>query len=93
MSTDVFSEHLVRKCSKETSSHGPGETLVDILFVFLCFSYVKCYLLPDKSRQSKRKTTIKRNTINPVYKETLKVMVYIWPLSQRTATVDLILLT
>ncbi|KAG7519000.1 hypothetical protein JOB18_049281 [Solea senegalensis] len=34
--------------------------------------YVKCYLLPDKSRQSKRKTTIKRNTINPVYKETLE---------------------
>ncbi|XP_062249055.1 synaptotagmin-like protein 4 [Platichthys flesus] len=34
--------------------------------------YVKCYLLPDKSRQSKRKTTIKRNTIDPVYKETLK---------------------
>uniref|UniRef100_A0A671W5J9 Synaptotagmin-like protein 4 n=1 Tax=Sparus aurata TaxID=8175 RepID=A0A671W5J9_SPAAU len=34
--------------------------------------YVKCYLLPDKSRQSKRKTSIKRNTVNPVYKETLK---------------------
>ncbi|KAG7465060.1 hypothetical protein MATL_G00172170 [Megalops atlanticus] len=34
--------------------------------------YVKCYLLPDKSRQSKRKTTTKRNTINPVYNETLK---------------------
>ncbi|KAI3351601.1 hypothetical protein L3Q82_020441, partial [Scortum barcoo] len=34
--------------------------------------YVKCYLLPDKSRQSKRKTSIKRNTLNPVYKETLK---------------------
>ncbi|XP_070769209.1 synaptotagmin-like protein 4 isoform X2 [Enoplosus armatus] len=34
--------------------------------------YVKCYLLPDKSRQSKRKTSIKRNTANPVYKETLK---------------------
>ncbi|XP_026213541.1 synaptotagmin-like protein 4 [Anabas testudineus] len=34
--------------------------------------YVKCYLLPDKSRQSKRKTSIKRNTINPVYNETLK---------------------
>uniref|UniRef100_UPI0037E7DF1F synaptotagmin-like protein 4 n=1 Tax=Semicossyphus pulcher TaxID=241346 RepID=UPI0037E7DF1F len=34
--------------------------------------YVKCYLLPDKSRQSKRKTTIKRNTVNPVYNETLK---------------------
>ncbi|KAJ8255134.1 hypothetical protein GJAV_G00201300 [Gymnothorax javanicus] len=34
--------------------------------------YVKCYLLPDKSRQSKRKTTTKRNTVNPVYNETLK---------------------
>ncbi|KAG9338645.1 hypothetical protein JZ751_025483, partial [Albula glossodonta] len=34
--------------------------------------YVKCYLLPDKSRQSKRKTTTKRSTLNPVYHETLK---------------------
>ncbi|KAM9835487.1 synaptotagmin-like protein 4 isoform 4-T5 [Syngnathus typhle] len=34
--------------------------------------YVKCYLLPDKSRQSKRKTTIKRHTCNPVYEETFK---------------------
>ncbi|XP_035265194.1 synaptotagmin-like protein 4 [Anguilla anguilla] len=34
--------------------------------------YVKCYLLPDKSRQSKRKTTTKRNTVNPIYNETLK---------------------
>uniref|UniRef100_A0A672YH44 Synaptotagmin-like 4 n=1 Tax=Sphaeramia orbicularis TaxID=375764 RepID=A0A672YH44_9TELE len=34
--------------------------------------YVKCYLLPDKSRQSKRKTTVKSNTVNPVYNETLK---------------------
>ncbi|XP_035857564.1 synaptotagmin-like protein 4 isoform X3 [Sander lucioperca] len=38
----------------------------------LSHPYVKCYLLPDKSRQSKRKTSIKRNTVNPVYKETLK---------------------
>ncbi|XP_014884620.1 synaptotagmin-like protein 4 isoform X2 [Poecilia latipinna] len=34
--------------------------------------YVKCYLLPDKSHQSKRKTSIKKNTINPVYNETIK---------------------
>lgn len=34
--------------------------------------YVKCYLLPERSRHSKRKTSIKRNTVNPVYKETLK---------------------
>ncbi|KAK9518280.1 hypothetical protein VZT92_023591 [Zoarces viviparus] len=38
----------------------------------LSHPYVKCYLLPDKSRGSKRKTSIKRNTVNPVYEETLK---------------------
>ncbi|XP_034545731.1 synaptotagmin-like protein 4 [Notolabrus celidotus] len=38
----------------------------------LSHPYVKCYLLPDKSRQSKRKTSTKRNTVNPVYNETLK---------------------
>ncbi|CAG5989364.1 unnamed protein product [Menidia menidia] len=34
--------------------------------------YVKCYLLPDKTRKSKRKTSIKKSTINPIYNETLK---------------------
>ncbi|KAM8800092.1 synaptotagmin-like protein 4 [Eudromia elegans] len=34
--------------------------------------YVKTYLLPDKSRQGKRKTSIKRNTVNPLYNELLK---------------------
>ncbi|XP_039578455.1 synaptotagmin-like protein 4 [Passer montanus] len=34
--------------------------------------YVKTYLLPDKSRPGKRKTSIKRNTINPLYNELLK---------------------
>lgn len=48
-----------------------GADLPDLLPV--CFSYVKCYLLPDKSRQSKRKTAVKRNTVDPVYNETLKV--------------------
>uniref|UniRef100_A0AAX7W5T8 Synaptotagmin-like 4 n=1 Tax=Astatotilapia calliptera TaxID=8154 RepID=A0AAX7W5T8_ASTCA len=38
----------------------------------VCNPYVKCYLLPDKSRQSKKKTSTKRNIINPVYSETLK---------------------
>lgn len=45
--------------------------LAEVLPV-LC-RYVKTYLLPDKSRQGKRKTTIKRNTINPLYNELLKV--------------------
>ncbi|XP_078067764.1 synaptotagmin-like protein 4 [Mustelus asterias] len=34
--------------------------------------YVKSYLLPDKSRQSKRKTTIKQNTTDPIYNENLR---------------------
>ncbi|XP_069068841.1 synaptotagmin-like protein 4 [Pleurodeles waltl] len=34
--------------------------------------YVKSYLLPDTSRQGKRKTTIKRNTTNPLFNEVLK---------------------
>ena len=38
--------------------------------------YVKCYLLPDKSRQSKKKTSIRRNTVSPTYNETLKVMTH-----------------
>ncbi|KAG8552992.1 hypothetical protein GDO81_003208 [Engystomops pustulosus] len=37
--------------------------------------YVKSYLLPEKSRQGKRKTTIKRNTVNPLYGETLQYIV------------------
>ena len=36
-------------------------------------SYVKIYLLPDRSKHSKRKTNVKKKTINPVYGETLKV--------------------
>ena len=35
--------------------------------------YVKMYLLPDKSQSSKMKTTIKRNTTDPVYDEFLQV--------------------
>ncbi|XP_062379920.1 synaptotagmin-like protein 4 isoform X2 [Sardina pilchardus] len=37
-----------------------------------CNPYVKCYLLPDKSRQGKKKTATKRNSVNPIYNETLK---------------------
>ncbi|ESN96011.1 hypothetical protein HELRODRAFT_107263 [Helobdella robusta] len=29
--------------------------------------YIKCYLLPDKSRLSKRKSNIKKGTLNPIF--------------------------
>ncbi|MEE6497010.1 hypothetical protein FKM82_002559 [Ascaphus truei] len=34
--------------------------------------YVKTYLLPDKARMGKRKTSVKRRTTNPVYNEVLR---------------------
>ncbi|NXO90961.1 SYTL3 protein, partial [Certhia brachydactyla] len=37
-----------------------------------CNPYVKIYLLPDKSPQSKRKTAIKKSTVDPEFDETLK---------------------
>ncbi len=35
--------------------------------------YIKTYLLPDRSKHSKRLTEIKKNTLNPVYEETVLV--------------------
>lgn len=35
--------------------------------------YVKIYLLPDKSKHSKKKTEIRKKTLNPVYNQTIKV--------------------
>uniref|UniRef100_F6ZB17 Synaptotagmin-like protein 2 n=1 Tax=Ornithorhynchus anatinus TaxID=9258 RepID=F6ZB17_ORNAN len=34
--------------------------------------YVKTYLLPDKARMGKRKTSVKKRTVNPIYNEVLK---------------------
>ncbi|XP_071981230.1 synaptotagmin-like protein 2 isoform X1 [Engystomops pustulosus] len=34
--------------------------------------YVKTYLLPDKARMGKRKTSVKRKTTNPIYNEVLR---------------------
>ncbi|XP_066477879.1 synaptotagmin-like protein 5 isoform X2 [Tiliqua scincoides] len=46
--------------------------------------YVKAYLLPDKSRQSKRKTKIKSNNTNPEFNETLKYVISHTQLETRT---------
>ncbi len=42
--------------------------------------YIKTYLLPDKSKTSKKKTAIKKKTLNPVYNETLKVCISVYTL-------------
>uniref|UniRef100_A0A671PHB1 Synaptotagmin-like protein 5 n=1 Tax=Sinocyclocheilus anshuiensis TaxID=1608454 RepID=A0A671PHB1_9TELE len=51
-------------------------------------AYVKTYLLPDKSRQSKMKTSIKSNTTNPVFNENLRYVVSHSQLETRTLQVS-----
>ncbi|KAK2839941.1 hypothetical protein Q5P01_013681 [Channa striata] len=50
--------------------------------------YVKTYLLPDTSRQSKRKTSIKPNTFNPVFNESLRYVISHSQLETRTLQVS-----
>ncbi|NXB89381.1 SYTL5 protein, partial [Vidua chalybeata] len=50
--------------------------------------YVKAYLLPDKSRQSKRKTKIKSNSTNPEFNEILKYVISHSQLETRTLQVS-----
>uniref|UniRef100_A0A4W6CWJ0 Synaptotagmin-like protein 1 n=1 Tax=Lates calcarifer TaxID=8187 RepID=A0A4W6CWJ0_LATCA len=46
--------------------------------------YVKTYLLPDKSSHSKKKTSVKKKTLNPIYDQTLRYKVRIGELRSRT---------
>ncbi|XP_061548986.1 synaptotagmin-like protein 5 isoform X2 [Phycodurus eques] len=51
-------------------------------------AYVKSYLLPDMSRQSKRKTSIKAKSINPVFNENLRYVISHSQLETRTLQVS-----
>ncbi|XP_067881525.1 synaptotagmin-like protein 2 isoform X2 [Heterodontus francisci] len=46
--------------------------------------YVKTYLLPDRSRPSKRKSSVKKATLNPQYNEILKYKIKKQELQSRT---------
>uniref|UniRef100_A0A1B6CS04 Synaptotagmin-like protein 5 n=2 Tax=Clastoptera arizonana TaxID=38151 RepID=A0A1B6CS04_9HEMI len=46
--------------------------------------YVKVYLLPDKSKSGKRKTRVKKHTLNPIFEETLKFHITLEGLESRT---------
>lgn len=49
--------------------------------------YVKTYLLPDKTRSGKRKTKIKKHTLNPVFDEKLRYLISKSELENRTVWV------
>ncbi|CAH2000143.1 unnamed protein product [Acanthoscelides obtectus] len=46
--------------------------------------YVKVYLLPDKSKSGKRKTKVKKHTLNPIFHECLKFHISLSELETRT---------
>ncbi|KAK8751402.1 hypothetical protein OTU49_014627, partial [Cherax quadricarinatus] len=50
--------------------------------------YVKVYLLPDKSKSGKRKTKVKKHTLNPVFEEVLRFSTTMSDLESRTLWVS-----
>jgi len=45
----------------------------NVVVVIFLNRYCKVYLLPDKSKGSKRKTGVRKGTTDPVFGETLRV--------------------
>lgn len=48
------------------------------------FNATQVYLLPDKSKTGKRKTKVKKHTLNPVFDETLRFYMSLSSLESRT---------
>uniref|UniRef100_A0A8C6CLB0 Synaptotagmin-like protein 3 n=1 Tax=Moschus moschiferus TaxID=68415 RepID=A0A8C6CLB0_MOSMO len=53
-----------------------------------CNPYIKTYLLPDRSSQGKRKTSVQKNTVEPTFQETLKYQVELTQLASRQLQVS-----
>lgn len=57
---------------------------MNVCIAFTLYSYVKVYLLPDKSKAGKRKTRVKKHTMNPIFDEVLKYSLPLEELNNRT---------
>ncbi|XP_038616566.1 synaptotagmin-like protein 3 isoform X3 [Tachyglossus aculeatus] len=66
----IFKTRTLEVCVKACKNLAYGEEKKK-----KCNPYVKSYLLPDKSSQGKRKTSVKKNTVDPAFHETLKYLV------------------
>ncbi|XP_028908159.1 synaptotagmin-like protein 3 isoform X2 [Ornithorhynchus anatinus] len=66
----IFKTRTLEVCIKACKNLAYGEEKKK-----KCNPYVKAYLLPDKSSQGKRKTSVKKNTVDPAFHETLKYLV------------------
>ncbi|KAM9297660.1 synaptotagmin-like protein 3 isoform 2-T3 [Morus bassanus] len=63
----IFKASILEICIKGCKNLAYGEEKKK-----KCNPYVKVYLLPDKSPRSKRKTAVKKSTVDPIFDETLK---------------------
>uniref|UniRef100_A0A8B9BGK3 Synaptotagmin like 3 n=1 Tax=Anser brachyrhynchus TaxID=132585 RepID=A0A8B9BGK3_9AVES len=63
----IFKARILEICIKGCKNLAYGEEKKK-----KCNPYVKIYLLPDKSPRSKRKTAVRKNTVDPEFDETLK---------------------
>nr|XP_023415139.1 synaptotagmin-like protein 3 [Loxodonta africana] len=64
-----FKTHSLEICIKACKNLAYGEEKKK-----KCNPYIKIYLLPDRSSQGKRKTRVQKNTTDPIFQETLKVL-------------------
>lgn len=63
--------HMVASCGNFSNILVKNRNVTLLSF----YRYVKCYLLPDKTKLGKRKTTVKKKTFNPTYNEILRVRI------------------